>query len=403
MKILITGAGGFVGRNLTEALKNIRDGKNRTRSEIKVDEIYLFDVDTDPGLLRQYCSGCDFVFHLAGVNRPKEQNEFTSGNVDFTGRLLSYLSEENPGCPVMLSSSIQASLEGRYAGSAYGESKLLAEHAVFEYAKKTGAEVYVFRLPNLFGKWSRPDYNSVVATFCHRIPRGMPITVNDREVSLELLYIDDLVSILLDCLSGKAYHCRYCGAEAELCGDGDYCYAPGAHSVKLGELADMIYSFGELPHDLTVPAMPEGSFIKKLYSTYLSFLPPEKAAYPLKVNADERGSFTELVKTAGCGQFSVNITRPGVTKGQHWHDSKWELFIVVQGEALIKERRIGSGEVFEFRVSGKNPEAVRMLPGYTHSIQNLSETDDLITLMWANEVFDPGHPDTYFEKVDNCQ
>ncbi len=399
MNILITGSSGFVGKNLTEALKNIRDGKNRTRPELRVDDLYLCDIDTPDCKLREYCADCDFVFHLAGINRPKDESEFTSGNVDFTGRLLSYLSERDSVCPVMLSSSIQASLEGRYASSAYGESKLLAEREVFEYAKKTGSGVYVFRLPNLFGKWSRPDYNSVVATFCHRIPRGMPITVNDREASLELLYIDDLIRVLLDCLTGKAYHCRYCGTKAELCNDGEYCFAPGTHSVKLGELADMIYSFEELPRDLTVPEMPEGSFIKKLYSTYLSFLPPEKAAYPLKVNADERGSFTELVKTASCGQFSVNITRPGVTKGQHWHDSKWELFIVVQGEALIRERCIGSDEVFEFRVSGSEPQSVRMLPGYTHSIQNLSGTEDLITLMWANEKFDPGRPDTFFEPV----
>ena len=396
MNILITGSDGFVGKNLKEALFNIRDGKNRTRPELDIGEVYLFDVRSDQEDLERYCSACDFVFHLAGVNRPKNESEFTQGNAGLTEKLVRLLEDCGNNCPVMLSSSVQATLQGRYAGSPYGKSKAEAEEAVFEHARRTGAPAYVFRLPNLFGKWSRPDYNTVVATFCHHIARGMPITVSDPSVRLELLYIDDLVSVLLDALRGDVVRCTPCGEPDE---GGAYCLAPGAHSVTLGRIAELIYSFNDLPRTLTVPDIPDGSFEKKLYSTFLSFIPPEQAAYPLARNCDARGSFTELVKTVSGGQFSVNISEPGITKGQHWHDSKWELFIVVSGEALIQERAIGTDEVFEFRVSGDEPYAVRMLPGYTHNIINLSKTEKLITLMWANERFDPGHPDTFFEPV----
>ncbi len=395
MKLLITGAKGFLGRNLTEALNNIRDGKNRTRPGLSIEELYLYDADTDPALLPGFCADCDFVFHLAGVNRPKEEGEFTAGNVGFTERLLSTLRAQGNACPVMLSSSIQASLTGRYAGSVYGESKAEAERLVFAHAQATGAKVFVFRLPNLFGKWSRPDYNSVVATFCYRIPRGMPITVSDPDALLTLLYADDLVAALLDLLEGRVLRCRCEGAESVPDEAGRYCFAPGAHTVRLGDLADALRSFDRLPETRTVPELPDGSFQKKLYSTYLSFLPPEQAAYPLEAHEDARGSFTELVRTVSCGQFSVNVSNPGVTKGQHWHDSKWELFIVVSGEALIRQRSVGGEQVYEYRVCGERPTAVRMLPGYTHSIENLSQTEKLITLMWANETFDPSHPDTF--------
>lgn len=396
MNILITGSDGFVGKNLKEALFNIRDGKNRTRPELDIGEVYLFDVRSDSDDLERYCSACDFVFHLAGVNRPKTESEFTQGNAGLTEKLVRLLEDCGNNCPVMLSSSVQATLQGRYAGSPYGKSKAEAEEALFEHARRTGAPAYVFRLPNLFGKWSRPDYNTVVATFCHHIARGMPINVSDPSVRLELLYIDDLVSVLLDALRGDVVRCTPYGEPDE---GGAYCLAPGAHSVTLGRIAELIYAFNDLPRTLTVPDIPDGSFEKKLYSTFLSFIPPEQAAYPLARNCDARGSFTELVKTVSGGQFSVNISEPGITKGQHWHDSKWELFIVVSGEALIQERAIGTEEVFEFRVSGDEPYAVRMLPGYTHNIINLSKTEKLITLMWANERFDPGHPDTFFEPV----
>ena len=395
MNILITGANGFLGRNLCEALKNIRDGKDRTRPGVSVGELYLYDTDSEPGTLSEYCRACDFVFHLAGVNRPKDNAEFFTGNVDFTDELLAMLETYDNRCPVMLSSSIQATLCGRFSGSVYGESKAEAERKVFSHAEKTGAEAYVFRLPNLFGKWSRPDYNSVVATFCYRLPRGLPITVSDPEIMLTLLYADDLVGTLIDALEGRVERCRYEADKPIPDEKGPYCYAPGAHEVRLGRVAELLSSFVALPATKTVPELPDGSFEKKLYSTYLSFLPPEQAAYPLDVHADARGSFTELLKTVSCGQFSVNISEPGITKGEHWHNSKWEIFIVVSGEALIRQRAVGTEETFELRVSGEKPTAVRMLPGYTHSIENLSKTEKLITLMWANERFDPAHPDTY--------
>lgn len=399
MNVLITGARGFVGKNLTQALDNIMTGKDRTRPGINIDRLYLYDVGDDAEKLAAYCADCSFVFHLAGVNRPKDEKEFTTGNTDLTARLLSLLREHGNACPVMISSSVQASQTGRYEGSAYGKSKAEAEKLVFAHAKATGAPALVYRLPNLFGKWSRPDYNSVIATFCHRIARDEPITVNDPATRLELLYIDDLIGTLLDALEGKVAHCRACGSENVPDENGEYCFAPGAHSVTLGEIADALHSFRSLPRDIMMPELPDGSFTKKLYSTYLSFLPPEDAAFPLNVHADERGSFTELLKTANCGQFSVNVSEPGITKGDHWHNSKWELFIVVSGEALIRQRKVGEDKVTEYRVSGDKPTAVRMLPGYTHSIVNLSETQKLITLMWANERFDPSRPDTFRDPV----
>ena len=399
MKILITGAKGFVGKNLTEALKNIKDGKNRTRPGLSVEELYLYDTDSAPESLAAYCADCDFVFHFAGVNRPRDTSEFFVDNVGFTEHLLTLLQVRGNTCPVMFASSIQASLEGRFAGSAYGESKIAAERLLFAHAKATGARALVFRLPNLFGKWSRPDYNSVIATFCYRIARGIPITVNDPDVMLDLLYIDDLIATLFDALEGRVTRCDWDGLPAIPSAEGAYCFAPGAHTARLGNIAEMLRGFARLPETLCVPELTEGSLQKQLYSTYLSFLPPEQAAFPLTVRADARGSFTELLKTVSGGQFSVNVSNPGITKGQHWHDSKWELFIVVSGEALIRQRAVGADEVFEHRVSGSAPTAVRMLPGYTHSIINLSPTENLITLMWANEPFDPARPDTFSEPV----
>jgi len=399
MNILITGAKGFVGRNLVENLKNIRDGKNRIR-QICVGQIFEYDLDTDPALLEGFCREADFVFHLAGVNRPKENSEFMAGNFGFSDTLLNTLEKCGNSCPVMLSSSIQASLIGRYGQSDYGKSKLAGEDRFFEYGKKTGAQVLVYRFPNLFGKWCRPNYNSVVATFCHNIARELPIQVNDRQAALELLYVDDLVEGMLDALEGKQHRCDYDGVTPVPNGEGKYCYVPVTHQVTLGQIADLLEQFHAQPQSLVMPQIPAGSFEKKLYSTYLSYLPQEKVCFPLKMNCDDRGSFTELLKTENCGQFSVNISKPGITKGQHWHNSKWEFFIVVSGEALIQQRRIGTDEVLEFRVSGEKIQAVHMLPGYTHNIINLSDTKDLVTVMWANEPFDPGHPDTYFEKVE---
>ena len=398
MNILITGAKGFVGRNLVENLKNIRDGKNRTR-RISVDQIFEYDLDTDPALLEGFCREADFVFHLAGVNRPKENEEFMAGNFGFSDTLLNTLENCKNPCPVMLSSSIQASLIGRYGQSDYGKSKLAGEERFFQYGEKTGTQVLVYRFPNLFGKWCRPNYNSVVATFCHNIARELPIQVNDRQAQLELLYIDDLVEGMLDALEGKQQRCDYEGVTPVPNAAGKYCYVPVTHPVTLGQIADLLERFRAQPQSLVMPQLPEGSFEKKLYSTYLSYLPQEKVCFPLKMNRDDRGSFTELLKTENCGQFSVNISKPGITKGQHWHNSKWEFFIVVSGQALIQQRRIGTDEVLEFRVSGEDIQAVHMLPGYTHNIINLSETQDLVTVMWANEPFDPNRPDTYFETV----
>jgi UDP-2-acetamido-2,6-beta-L-arabino-hexul-4-ose reductase len=388
MNILVTGAKGFVGKNLCAALKNIRDGKDKTRS-LKIDEIFEYDIDTEKSLLDGFCENSDFVFNLAGVNRPKETAEFMQGNFGFASELLDMLKKHNNKCPVMLSSSIQATLIGRY-DSDYGRSKKAGEDLFFKYSEETGAKVLVYRFPNLFGKWCRPNYNSAVATFCNNTANDLPIIVNDRNTELELLYIDDLVAEMLDALENNEH--RYAD-------DTKYCIVPTTHKVTLGEIVDLLEQFKNQPKTLLMPEIPNNSFAKKLYSTYLSYLPKEKVSFPLKMNVDDRGSFTELLKTANCGQISVNISKPGITKGQHWHNSKWEFFIVVSGHGLIEERKIGSDEVLRFEVTGEKIEAIHMLPGYTHNIINLSETEDLVTLMWANEQFDPNHPDTFYEEV----
>ena len=397
MNILVTGAKGFVGKNLCAALKNIRDNKDRTRN-IKIEEIFEYDIDTERNLLDGFCERANFVFNLAGVNRPKDNAEFMEGNFGFASDLLNILKKHNNKCPVMLSSSVQATLIGRYDND-YGRSKKAGEELFFKYAEETGVKVLIYRFPNLFGKWCRPNYNSAVATFCNNTANDLPITVNDRNTELELLYIDDLVAEMLDALENNEHHCEFDGINTVITESGKYCAVPVTHKVTLGEIADLLAQFKNQPKTLLMPEMSEGSFAKKLYSTYLSYLPKEKVSFPLKMNIDERGSFTELLKTVGCGQFSVNISKPGITKGQHWHNSKWEFFIVVSGHGLIEERKIGSDEVLRFEVSGNNIEAVHMLPGYTHNIINLSATEDLVTLMWANEQFDPNHPDTFFEKV----
>lgn len=398
MKILVTGARGFVGRNLCENLRNIQTGKNRTRS-LAIEEIFAYDLDTAPALLDSWCEQADFVFNLAGVNRPKEPSEFMEGNFGFASTLLDTLRRHGNACPVMLSSSIQATLIGRYGQSDYGTSKLAGENLFFDYGRQTGAPVLVYRFPNLFGKWCRPNYNSVVATFCHNIAHDLPIQINDRSAGLELLYIDDLVGEMLDALEGHPHRCDYDGLTPVPAAEGKYCFCPVTHRATLGELADLLYAFADQPKTLVMPQIPAGSLAKKLYSTYLSYLPKEKAAFPLKMNVDDRGSFTELLRTENCGQVSVNISRPGITKGQHWHNTKWEFFMVVSGHGLIQQRRVDSDEVLEFEVSGETIEAVHMLPGYTHNIINLSETENLVTVMWANEPFDPGHPDTFALKV----
>ena len=399
MKILVTGAKGFVGRNLTENLKNIRDGKNRTRPNIIIESIYEYDIDSTPEQLDAYCADADFVFNLAGVNRPKDAKEFNEGNFGFASTLLDTLKKHNNTCPVMLSSSIQATLQGRFGTSEYGLSKKAGEELFFEYAKQTGAKVLVYRFPNLVGKWVRPNYNSAVGTFCNNIANDLPITVNDPTVELEMLFIDDLVDEMLDALEGKEHHCEFDGINTVLNENGKYCAAPITHKATLGYIVDCLKTFHSQPETLVMPAIPDGSFEKKLYSMYLSYLPKEKVAFDLKMNCDDRGSFTELLKTVDHGQFSVNISKPGITKGEHWHNSKWEFFIVVSGRALIQERKIGTDEILEFEVSGEKIQAVHMLPGYTHNIINLSQTEDLVTLMWANEMFDPNKPDTFFEKV----
>lgn len=399
MKILVTGAKGFVGKNFVANLYNIKDGKNRTRNLI-IDEIFEYDINTDSTLLEKFCEEADFVFNLAGVNRPKDNSEFMSGNFGFASTLLDTLKKNKNNCPVMLSSSIQATLIGRYGESDYGKSKLAGEELFFEYGQETGAKVLVYRFPNLFGKWCRSNYNSAVATFCNNIANDLAIQVNDRSTELELLYIDDLIEEFLDALEGKAHHCNYDGLEVVASDDGRYCYVPTTHKVTLGEIVDLLEQFKEQSSTLLMPEIPSNSFAKKLYSTYLSYLPKEKAIFPLKMNVDDRGSFTELLKTEKCGQFSVNISKPGITKGQHWHNSKWEFFIVVAGHGLIQERKIGSDEVFNYEVSGDKIEAIHMLPGYTHNIINLSDTENLVTVMWANEQFDPNHPDTFGEAVE---
>ena len=400
MNILITGAKGFVGKNLTAALETIRDGKNRTRPALSVENLYCYDLDTDRSVLEEGCREADFVFHLAGINRPKDTAEFMQGNFGFSSELLELLRQSGNLCPVMLSSSTQASLCGRFAGSEYGKSKLAGEELFFRYAGQTGARVLVYRFPNLFGKWCRPNYNSAVATFCNNIANDLPIQVNDPSTELELLYIDDLIEEMLDALEGKEHRCGFDGLNATADPDGRYCYVPTTHKITLGGIVELLRSFRDQPQTLFLPEIPDNSFAKKLYSTYLSYLPKEKVSFPLKMNEDARGSFTELLKTANCGQVSVNISKPGITKGHHWHHSKWEFFIVVSGHGLIQERKLGTDEVLNFEVSGDKIEAVHMLPGYTHNIINLSETENLVTVMWANEPFDPEHPDTFFEAVE---
>ena len=406
MNILVTGAKGFVGKNLTENLKNIRDGKNRTRPALQIEEIFEYDITSTPEDLDMYCEKADFVFNLAGVNRPKDPEEFRKGNFGFASTLLETLKKHGNKCPVMLSSSIQATLAGRFGTSEYGLSKKAGEELFFDYGKETGAKVLVYRFPNLVGKWVRPNYNSAVGTFCNNIANDLPITVNDPSVELEMLFIDDLVEEMFDALEGKEHHCEFEGVETVRCDDGRYCCAPVTHKATLGYIVECLEKFRDQPQTLMMPAIPKGSFEKKLYSMYLSYLPEDKVAFDLDMKCDDRGSFTELLKTADHGQFSVNISKPGITKGQHWHNSKWEFFIVVSGHGLIQERKIGIDfetgkpyEPIEFEVSGDRIQAVHMLPGYTHNIINLSETENLVTLMWANEVFDPAKPDTFAETV----
>ena len=399
MNILVTGAKGFAGRNIVENLKCIRDGKNRTRPGLQIGEIYEYDLDSTPADLEAYCAKADWVCHLAGVNRPKDPAEFRAGNFGFSSVLLETLKKQGNKAPVMISSSVQATLSGRFGDSEYGRSKRDGEELLFAYAQETGAPVYVYRFPNLAGKWIRPNYNSAVGTFCHNIANGLPITVNDPKVELELLFIDDLLEELLDCMEGHPHRCEYDSVNPVPAENGRYCFCPVTHKATLGQIVKTLETFREQPETLMMPAIPAGSFEKKLYSMYLSYLPKEKTIFDLKMNEDARGSFTEVLKTADHGQFSVNISKPGVTKGQHWHNTKWEFFIVVSGHGLIRERKIGTEEILEFEVSGDRLQAVHMLPGYTHNIINLSETENLVTLMWANELFDPNKPDTFRESV----
>lgn len=412
MKVLVTGSNGFVGRNLVWNLKEIRDGKNRTRPNLVITEIYGYDIDSSQAALDEACERVDFVFNLAGVNRPQNIAEFAEGNYGFADRLLNTLKAHHNTCPVMLSSSVQASLAGRFADSEYGKSKLAGEELFFRYAEETGAKVLVYRFPNLFGKWCKPNYNSAVATFCNAVANDLEYTVNDPKTELELLYIDDLVNEMLDALEGKEHHCEYpkdelhSGLTAEPCAEGRYCYVPTTHHAALGEIVDLLNSFKSMPQSLFMPEIPEGSFAKKLYSTYLSYLPASEMVYNLKSSVDNRGTFTELIRTLNCGQISVNVAKPGITRGQHWHNSKWEIFIVVSGHGLIKQRRIGIDPetkegypVIEFEVTGEQMKAIQMIPGYTHNIINLSKTEDLVTVMWANEMFDESNPDTFYEAV----
>lgn len=399
MKILVTGAKGFVGRNLVAQLHNIQNGKARWYPVDSDISVYEYDIDSAPEELDVYCRNADFVFNLAGVNRPKDQSEFMAGNFGFASTLLDTLRKQGNTCPVMLSSSIQATLIGRYGASDYGKSKLAGEELFFDYSAETGAKVLVYRFPNLFGKWCRPNYNSAVATFCNNIANDLPIQVNDRSTELELLYIDDLVDEMIIALAGKEHHCEFNGLDPVPADNGRYCYVPVTHKATLGQIVDMLYIFSKVPETLVMPEIPNGSFAKKLYSTYLSYLPERKVKFPLKMNVDDRGSFTEILKSEKCGQFSVNISRPGITKGQHWHNSKWEFFTVVSGHGLIQLRKVGTDEILEYEVSGDKIESIHMLPGYTHNIINLSDAENLVTVMWANEAFDPGRPDTYFEPV----
>lgn len=400
MKILVTGAKGFVGKNLVCTLNNIKEGKDKTRPNLLIEEIYEFDIDTDMHILDEYCRKADFVFNLAGVNRPKEQTEFMTGNYGFAVELLELLKKYSNTCPVMLSSSIQAALAGRFADSEYGKSKLAGEKLFMEYEKETGVKVLVYRFPNLFGKWCRPNYNSVIATFCNNIANDLPIVVNDESTELELLYIDDLLNEMVDALEGKEHRCNYEGLTALPDMAGNYCYVPVTHKSTLGEIVSTIRKFDEQPSTLMMPEMPEGSFTKKLYSTYLSYLPERKMKYAIPMNVDNRGSFNEIMKTASCGQISINVSKPGMTKGEHWHHSKWEIFIVVSGHGLIQQRKLGTDVIYNFEVTGEKLEAIQILPGYAHNIKNLSQTDNLVVLMWANESFNPAHPETYREFVN---
>lgn len=388
-----------MGKNLCAELKNIRDGKARQYGDLKVDEVFEYDIDSTPEELDRYCAECDFVFNLAGVNRPKDQKEFMEGNFGFASTLLDTLKSHHNTCPIMLSSSIQATLIGRYEGSEYGRSKLAGEELFFDYGRETGAKVLVYRFPNLFGKWCRPNYNSAVATFCNNVANDLPIQVNDPSVELELLYIDDLVAEMIGALSGVEHHCEFNGVETVLKDNGRYCAVPVSHHVTLGEIVETLYRFKEIPKTLGVPSLVAGGFEKKLYSTYLSYLPKEKMCYDLKMNCDARGSFTEIIRTASSGQFSVNVSKPGITKGQHWHHTKNEKFVVVSGHGLIQLRKEGTDEVLNFEVDGSRIKVVEMIPGYTHNIINLSDTEDLVTFMWCNEPFDPQHPDTYSDPV----
>ena len=399
MKILVTGAKGFVGKNLCAQLNNIREGKNKSYGDLTISEVFEYDIDSSLEQLDSYCQSCDFVFNLAGVNRPQNQEEFMQGNFGFASTLLNMLKKHHNTCPVMISSSIQATLAGRFGTSEYGKSKKAGEELMFEYGQEVAAKVLVYRFPNLFGKWCRPNYNSAIATFCNNIAHDLPIQVNDRSVEMELLYIDDLVDEMMGALVGNEHRCEFDGVETMPQFDGRYCYCPTTHKTTLGDIVDMIYAFAEQPKTLNIPEIPANSLAKKLYSTYLSYLPKEKVAFPLKMNIDQRGSFTELVHTLNCGQVSINISKPGITKGQHWHNTKWEFFIVVSGHGLIQQRRIDSEEVIEFEVTGENIQCIHMLPGYTHNIINLSDTQDLVTVMYCNEIFNPNKPDTFFLPV----
>ena len=399
MKILVTGAKGFVGKNLCAQLNTIREGKNKSYGDLTISEVFEYDIDSTLDQLETYCQECDFVFNLAGVNRPQNQEEFMQGNFGFASTLLDMLKKHHNTCPVMISSSIQATLAGRFGTSEYGKSKKAGEELMFEYGQDVGAKVLIYRFPNLFGKWCRPNYNSAIATFCNNIANDLPIQVNDRSVEMELLYIDDLVDEMMGALLGKEHRCEFDVVETVPQADGKYCFCPNTHKTTLGEIVDMIYAFAEQPKTLNIPEIPANSLEKKLYSTYLSYLPKEKVAFPLKMNIDQRGSFTELVHTLNCGQVSINISKPGITKGQHWHNTKWEFFIVVSGHGLIQQRRIDSDEIIEFEVTGENIQCIHMLPGYTHNIINLSNTHDLVTVMYCNEIFDPNKPDTFFLPV----
>ena len=395
MKILVTGAKGFVGKNLCAQLKNIKDGKVRYYGDITIEEVFEYDLDSTLEELDTWCKDCDFVFNLAGVNRPKDPEEFMKGNFGFTTTLLSTLKAHKNNCPVMISSSIQATLAGRFGNSEYGRSKKAGEELMFEYGRETGAQVLVYRFPNLFGKWCRPNYNSAVATFCNNIANDLPIQVNDSNVDMELLYVDDLVDEMIGSLKGDSHRCEFDGVETVPTTTGRYCYVPNTHKVKIGKIIDLLYQFAEMPKTLMIPEIPANSFAKKLYSTYLSYLPKERAIFDLKMNSDDRGSFTELVHTLNCGQVSINISKPGITKGQHWHHTKWEQFIQLRNE------NDPDAEILNYEVSGDHIQSVIMLPGYTHNIINLSDTENLVTVMYCNEIFDPNHPDTFFDPVDN--